>query len=171
MANPAWYDQNSPLNRLLYSVDNPFQVKVPVVGNGSVIAFNYVGQTRHRIHDPYPLVIVAKITQDMLFAVNLHYLTLPYVRSIVLAYANNPQFSFRFISNDAYISNAFRSYKRKGISDVRLLDIGFLKNLLTVVRALDPNEIEMMREQVHRQLMEQPEQPKAIPGPEVMPNG
>lgn len=162
---PEWeLQQNTPIQRLFQSItQNP----EGIVKKGSIIAFSYVGQTRHRIHDPVPLIIVSDIFTDILRGINLHYLTLPYVKSLVTAHANNANFSFRFISNDPYIVGAFRSYKRNGISQLRMLDANFLKNLLTVVRALAPGEIDQMREQIHRLMLEQTQQPVAQPGPEM----
>lgn len=163
---PEWeVRQDAPVTRLFQSLNE--QQARTVVGKGSIITFAYVGQTRHRIHDPAPLVIVSDIFGDMVRGVNLHYLTLPYVRSLVLAHANDTNFSFRFISSDAYIVGAFRSYKRNGISQLRMLDAAFLRNLLTVVRALDPGEIDQMKEQIHQQLLNQTQQPPAQPGPEI----
>ena len=138
------------------------------VSKGSIVVFNYVGQQKgYMIHDPTPLIIVSDIFTDICRGVNLHYLTLPYVKNLVTNYANNPSFSYRFISNDQYIVNAFRSYKRSGMSQLKILDADFLKNLLTVVRALDPGEIEQMREQVRQMIEQQSQQPSAQPGMEL----
>ncbi len=126
-----------------------------MVAKGSIVTFNYIGQTDHQIHDHYPLVLVSDIFNDRIRGIDLHYLTLPYVKNIVATLADNKQFSYAFIKGDAYISSAFRSYKRNGISQLRMLDTAFLKNLLTVVRALDPGEIEQMRKQVQQQLQQQ----------------
>lgn len=158
-----WSQPGSPLDRLFQSINAPQR---NIVGKGSIITFSYTGQTRHRIHDPYPLVIVSDIFTDMIRGVNLHYLTLPYVRNLVGTYANQ-NFSYRFISGDAYIVGAFRSYKRNGISQLRMMDADFLRNLLTVVRALAPGEIEQMREQIRNLIQEQTQQPPAQPGPEI----
>ncbi len=156
-----------PLQNLFTEVNQDvFHPKQNIVHQGSLVAFNYVGQTKHRIHDPYPLVIVSGIYNDKVSGVNLHYLTLPYVKSVVSVYADNPRFSFANIKGDSYIVGAFRSYKRNGISQIKMLDSGFLKNLLSVVRALDIGEIEQMRAQI-RNIMEQSrQQPKALPSEE-----
>jgi hypothetical protein len=131
-----------------------------IVSKGSIIAFTYIGQTRHRTHDSYPLVLVSDIFSDSVRGINLHYLTLPYVKNLVFSMAGNSQFSYSFIKGDAYIVGAFRSYKRSGISQLRMLDTIFLKNLLTVVRALDPGEIEQMREQIRQIMQQQLRQPE-----------
>lgn len=143
----------------------------PVVAKGSIITFGYIGQTHRRIHDPYPLVIISDIfaaPNGVVRGVNLHYLTLPYVKGIIKQFANNPQFSYEMIKNDAYIVSAFRSYKRNGISQLKMLDSKFLQNLLRVVRALNPGEIEAMRSQI-KNLMSQQVQPSATPTPDEPP--
>ena len=166
--DPQWDQQNTPVQRLFQSVDD--RPGRNIIAKGSIAVFSYVSQQRnYQIHDPTPLVIVSDIFTDMIRGVNLHYLTLPYVKSLVMAHANNPNFSFRFISGDSYIVGAFRSYKRAGISQLKMLDANFLKNLLTVVRALDPGEIEQMREQVRQMIEQQTAQPSAQPGPEQGP--
>lgn len=147
---------------------NATQTQRLIIGKGDIITFNYVGQQRnYKIHDPTPLAMVCAVDSELLKAINLHYLTLPYVRNIVSSYANNPNFSYRFIGGDGYIVGAFRSYKRTGISNLKMLDANFLKNLLVAVRALDPGEIEQMREQVRAMIEQQAEQPLAQPGPEI----
>lgn len=153
----------NPLN--LFRPAEPWSPVNSVVRKGSIVLFNYAGQTRHRIRDPHPLVLVAGIYADKVSGVNLHYLTLPYVKGLVLSAANNPRFSYSFVKGDSYIVDAFRSYKRSGISQMRVLDTAFLKNLLTVVRSLNPGEVEQIRKQVKAMLAEQTPQPKAVPGP------
>ena len=152
------------IQQLFQATDLTARPQQPMVGNGSLIVFGYVGQTHRRIHDPYPLVIVSDVFQNMVRGVNLHYLTLPYVKGIIKQFANNPQFSYEMIKNDAYIVSAFRSYKRNGISQLKMLDSKFLQNLLRVVRALNPGEIEAMRSQI-KNLMSQQVQPSANPTP------
>lgn len=160
--NPEWDQQNTPIQKLFQTVND--QPGKSIIGKGDIVVFGYVSQQRnYQIHDPTPLVIVSDIFTDMIRGVNLHYLTLPYVKSLVMAHAHNPNFSFRFISGDSYIVGAFRSYKRNGISQLKMLDADFLKNLLSVVRALDPGEIEQMREQVRQQIEQQMQQPSAGP--------
>jgi hypothetical protein len=151
------------------NVQNLFQAvgNMPkqTVAKGSIITFSYIGQQRnYRIHDPTPLALVAGIYNDNIAAINLHYLTLPYIKNLVTNYANNPNFSFKFIGSDSYIVGAFRTYKRSGISQLKMLDTNFLKNLLSVVRALDPGEIEKMRDQVRMMIEQQSQQPAAVPG-------
>lgn len=139
---------------------------VPIVKKGSIISFYYIGQTKRQIHDPYPLIIVSDMFTEMIRGVNLHYLTLPYVRNMVTTYAQK-DFSYKYIKGDSYIVSAFRSYKRSGISQVRMLDVAFLKNLLSVVRALDVGEIDQMRQQIQNMMQQAPQQPKAVAGEEI----
>jgi len=153
------------LNQLFLNLEDPFKQKLPIITKGSVITFNYVGQTKHRVHDPYPLVIVSDIFTTLVRGVNLHYATLPFVKNMILTYGSNPNFSYSFIKGNNYISAAFRSYKRSGISQLKMLDMNFLKGLLKVVRALEPGEIDKMRQQIKAMMEQQIRQPVAQPGP------
>lgn len=154
-------EQNSSLNKLFNSITHPASQLQQVVGKGSIISFHYVGQTRHQIHDPYPVIIVSDVFTEMIRGVNLHYLTYPYMKSLITQYANN-RFSYAYIKGDSYIVGAFRSYKRNGISQLKMINKEFLSNVLTVSRALNVGEIEQMREQI-RQMLENnsPNQPMA----------
>lgn len=161
------------LERLLQAVEwpNPGD-RIQTVAKGSVITFSYVGQRTGRpIHDPYPLIIVSDLQipghPDIMRGVNLHYLTLPHVRNLIVNYANNPNFSYRYIKGDQFIVSAFRSYKRAGISRVRMLDVAFLKNLLTAVRALDVGEVDQIRAQIRLMMQQETGQPEAGPGEEI----
>jgi len=160
----------NPVNRLFQSAQVA-QGVVPQVAKGSVIAFHYTGQTGNRINDPYPLVIVSDIFSDTVRGVNLHYLTLPTVRDILKAYGDNRQFSYAFIKGQEYIVRAFRSYKRLGITNLKMLDVTFLKQVLSVVRALDPGEIDAMRAQIRQMMQRYPiQQAQATPGPADAPS-
>jgi hypothetical protein len=158
-----------PAQQLFQAVPDAGKVQPSqVVGKGSIIAFHYVGQANRRINDPYPLVLVSDIFVDMVRGVNLHYLTLPYVKGLVTTMGNNRHFSYANIKNDRYIVGAFRSYKRTGISQLKMLDVDFLQKVLTLVRALDPGEIDYMRQQIHQMLLdEQGKQPVAGPTGEL----
>jgi hypothetical protein len=137
-----------------------------IVHKGSIILFSYAGQARNPIHDPYPLVMVTDIFTDMVRGLNLHYLTLPFLRNLITNYANRPDFSYRYIKNDSFLIASFRSYKRAGMSQIRILDVEFLKKLLQVVRALDVAEIEQIRQQVRQMLAQEVAQPRAEEGTE-----
>lgn len=134
-----------------------------VVHKGSVINFFYTGQRRQPIHDPYPLVLVSDIFTDAVRGVNLNLLDAPYVTSLIRTYLDTP-FSYANIKNDNYIIDAFRTYKRGGISSLRMMDSNFLKGLAKVARSLDVNEIEQMRSQIESLIRQASQQPTAQPG-------
>ncbi len=159
--------QQSPgLKELIGSV-SPWDKPQKVVAKGSVVAFGYTGQGRGKIHDPFPLIIVSDIFSDEVRGVNLHYLTLPYVKGLIQTYGSNQKFSYSNIKADTYIQSAFRSYKRGGITQLRMLDTAFLQKLMKIVRALAPGEIEQMRSQVQNMIKQGPSQPKAQAGEQV----
>ena len=135
-----------------------------VVQKGSIVNFRYVGQTRVPIKDAYPLVLVSDIFTNAIRGINLNFLDSPYVKSMILNYLNKP-FSYAFIKNDHYIVDAFRTYKRNGISQLRIMDSNFLIGLAKVARSLNVNEIDQVRQQIAMVLKEQLKQPVAQPGP------
>jgi hypothetical protein len=158
---------NNPVNSLFQSAQVA-QGQIPLVNKGSVIAFHYAGQTDHLVNDPYPLVIVSDVYSDSVRGVNLHYLTMPTVRDVLIAHGNNKRFSYAFVKGQEYIVRAFRSYKRLGITNLKMLDVTFLQQVLSVVRALNPGEIDAMRAQIRLMMQRYPiRQAQAVPTPPV----
>lgn len=134
-----------------------------VVHKGSVVNFLYMGQRRQPIHDPYPLVLVSDIFTDAIRGVNLNLLDAPYVTSLIKTYLDTP-FSYANIKMDNYIIDAFRTYKRGGISNLRMMDSKFLKGLAKVARSLDVNELDQMRGQIEAMIRDAAKQPAAQAG-------
>lgn len=132
-----------------------------LIKKGDLIRFNYT----FWIHDPYPLVVVTDVFNgNMIRGVNLHYLTFPYIRNLLKIGCNNLSFSYRNISGDAYIVNAFRSYKWQGIRQVKKLDCAFILNLMSLVRSFDPQQVKAIRQEIMRQIRREVNPPaKATP--------
>lgn len=148
----------------------PSVAQPKIVHKGSVVNFHYTGQrVGKQIHDPYPLVIVSDIFSDAIRGVNLNYLTVPYVKSMLERFLDKP-FSYSMIKGDPYIiggpSNpgAFRTYKRNGISQLRMMDSNFLRGVAELSRTLDPNELDQIRMQIEELIKYQINQPIAQPG-------
>jgi hypothetical protein len=135
---------------------NQYGPSVKTVGKGSLIHFNYL----FYIHDPYPLVIITDIFPQYVRGVNLHYLTFPYIRRLLQPNCDNQGFSYYNIKGDQYIVDAFRTYKRRGIRNLKSLDCAFILNVLASVRSFDPEEIENLRRIVQEQI-QQRFQPRA----------
>lgn len=154
------------LNNLFNNLQSPVRQMGWYVRKGAVITFSYMGQTKNPINDPYPMVLVSDIFKDMIRGVNLHYMNTFYIQRVITDpnMAGNRSFSFANISGDNYIINAFRSYKRIGISNIRMLDLQYLKGLLTISKALKPGELELVRSQVKDIMDQQMRQPTAEPG-------
>lgn len=151
------------ISKLWQATEFPQKNRTKVVHKGSVINFFYMGQRRTPIHDPYPLVLVSDIFTDAVRGVNLNLLDAPYVTSLIKTYLDTP-FSYVNIKADNYITNAFRTYKRSGISSLRMMDGDFLKGLAAVARSLDVNEIEQIRSQIETLIRQASQQPVAEPG-------
>lgn len=123
------------------------------IGKGSLISFNY---TFWR-NDAYPLIIVCENnkTDNKLCGINIHYLTFPYIKKLLGLSVNNPTFSYKSLGNDDYLRSAYRSYKRIGIRQVKILDYKFLINIMNMVRSYDPAEVQIIRRQVQEQIRRQ----------------
>lgn len=107
-------------------------------------------------HDPYPLILVSALYSDQRLAgINLHYLTFKYIKSLVKAYSDNRGFSYQLIKGDKYIVQAFRTYKRAGLKQGKIIDGDFLLNVLGTARSYSPNEVEKIRQHIQTQLRQQ----------------
>src|SRR3972149_8698666 len=168
---PSGLPNNLPphLQQLLNASNLPFQKirganqygpNLTPVGKGSLIKFNYIGiPGKSVIHDFHPVAIIYSMRGDLVKGVNIRYLTFPYIRSLLgsnsslpawgmagtptgMGNCDNPNISYNKIKGDKYINNAFRSYKRQGIKQVRKLDCAFLLKVLSEMRSFNPNEVE-----------------------------
>ena len=159
----------------LGSLFKPAGVPSPsVVHRGSIISFHYIGQrVGKQIHDPYPLVLVEGIFSTAIRGVNLNYLTVPYVKIMIDRFLEKP-FSYELVRADSYIvggpnnPGAFRTYKRSGISQLRMMDSAFLRGVAAVSRSLDPNELDQIRMQIEEMMRYQLRQPAAQAGEQNM---
>ena len=151
------YDRNSILNQFFKPVgrDVVANPNPSVFGNfgvrkGSLVSFNYVFWR----NDAYPLVVVSEnaLASGKLWGVNLHYLTFPYIKKLLGLSEGNPNFSYSSISGDNYMKRAFRSYKWRGIRQVKVLDTKFLVDIMSMVRSYDPAEVQIIRRQVQEQI-------------------
>ncbi len=125
------------------------------LGKGSLVSFRYPMSQAARpnvIHDSNPLVIVTDVTQTYLRGVNLHYLTFPYIRSILQGNAGNTGYSYFQVKADRYIAQAFRMYFRSGVSQVRMMDADVLVKILGGMRSWSEAEIEVAKQQVRQQI-------------------
>lgn len=146
--------ENQPdptVQNLLQQVNNP-RAASQHIGQGVLMAFSYSFWK----NDPYPLIIVSRVEYGkMIWGVNLHYLTFPYIKNLLSTQCNNPSFSYASIKGQNYIVNAYRSYKWAGIRQVRILDCSFLLTVMGLVRSFDPAEIEIIRRQIQEQVRQQ----------------
>lgn len=130
---------------------------------GALIVFNY-SMWRH---DPYPLLVVTDfIPGNRIRGVNLHYLTFPFIKTLLQGSARNPGFSYMNIKGNQYIVGAFRYYKWQGIRQMKILDSDFLLTVMATVRSFDPNQIKAIRESVQEQIKREVN-PKATPTGEI----
>lgn len=157
---PPQYNRNQilqqffrPVGRDVVANPNPSVFGNSGVRKGSLVSFNYAFWR----HDAYPLVIVSdnSIATGKLWGLNLHYLTFPYIKKVLALSANNPAFSYASISGDDYMKKSFRSYKLRGVRQMRVLNPKFLLDIMGMVRSYDPAEVQIIRRQVQEQISRQ----------------
>jgi len=125
------------------------------IGRGSLVNFNYIFHKPG--HDPAPMVLITDVWGQYIRGINIHYLTFPVIKKLMfpgsgLSICDNPIFTYQYIKGNAYISSAFRQYKRTGIERLRKLDCAQIVNALAISRSFDPNEIEAIRRSVREQI-------------------
>lgn len=127
---------------------------VKPVSKGSLINFTYLFAKAG--HPLSPMVLVTDVMPGYIRGVNLQYLTTSYIQRLLdkrfMNGCNNPRFSYFNIKNDAFVSAAFRQYKRQGIANLKQFDCSFLSSLITAMKKIDINEIYQMQKQVNDQI-------------------
>lgn len=119
---------------------------------GSLVSFNYTFWK----NDPYPLLIVIENSpgKDKISGVNLHYLTFRDIKDIIDR-AGKIGFSYRSVSGSKPFRDAFRSYKRVGVRQMKVLEPSYLLGVMGMVRSYDPAEVQIIRRQVQEQIRQQ----------------
>ena len=118
---------------------------------GSLVSFNY----DYWRHDKTPLAIITDVSGDRIRGVNLHYLTFRYIKQVLQNYCGKPDFSYRYIKHDKFIVNAFRTYKKAGIRQLKILDCEVINTALKTVRSFNPQEMNFIRQTIQQQLQAQ----------------
>lgn len=104
-------------------------------------------------HDPYPLILCCGPNkQGNLCGVNVHYLTLSYVKSVIKQYCDNPNMSYSMIRANMLMKSSYRAYKPLGIRGVRIFDGKFLAEILGRVKSYNPAEIDRIRQEIQTQI-------------------
>lgn len=124
------------------------------VGKGSLINFSYMyAKAGHPIS---PMVLVTDVMPMYIRGINLQYLTPAYIQKLLdkrfVNGCNNPRFSYFNIKSDAFITSAFRQYKRSGVANLKQFDCSFLASLIQTMRGIDINEIYQFQKQVNDQI-------------------
>ncbi len=125
------------------------------LGKGVLCTFQYLGYK----HDPQPLALITSIysgpgsAHGNIAAVNLHYLSLPYVRNILKIHCDNTNFSYPMIKHDQFIKASFRTYKPSLVRNLHILDCSYIISLMkTSMRSFRPNELEKIQQNIREQL-------------------
>jgi hypothetical protein len=137
---------------------NPIAGQGTQVGRGSLISFSYpmsMSREQNIIHDPTPMVIISDVKPTYIRGVNLHYLTVPYVKTFLIRNSRNPNFNYATsIKPDKYLADSFRMYYFGGMKQKRKLDMTFLMQILTAVRNFSPTELQRIRNELKQQIQQ-----------------
>jgi len=121
------------------------------IRNGSLITFNY----RYAKHDPYPLLIITNLGTKYYSGLNLHYLTFNDIKLVLRRDrldACNSFFIYDRIKVYEKLKGAFRKYKIDGIQNIKRLNCDLILNAMGSVRAINPEQVELIRQQVKEQM-------------------
>jgi hypothetical protein len=128
------------------------KIKKNSVVRGSLVNFSYAFWK----NDPNPLVIIIdnNPASDKIAGINIHRLTFPSIRNLI---KKTYQFGFSYnsISADSNFRKAYRTYKRTGVKQIKILDTEMLLKVMNMVRTYDPAEVEIIRKQVQEQIRQQ----------------
>lgn len=123
-----------------------------IARTGGLISFNYTFWQ----HDPYPLLIIIDNTpgRDKISGINLHYLTFRDIKDLI-ARAGKMGFSYRSVADSRTFKDSYRSYKRIGVRQMKILEPSYLLGVMGMVRSYDPADVQVIRRQVQEQLKSQ----------------
>jgi len=130
---------------------NQYGPSVRTISNGSLVTFAY----QFAKNDVYPLVILTRVTTTYFSGLNLHYLSFNNIKEIFQRNqinACNPLFNYQNVKSRTNLLGAFRKYKRVGIRNLKKLDCDLILNALATPRAIDPQQVEAIRESVKDQI-------------------
>jgi len=109
---------------------------------GNVLSFHY---SLYR-HDPYPVVLILEDQGVYLFGINLHYLTFPQIQAVFKQFANFV--SYEALKNFPNITQAFRKYKKTGITHPRVKSLESIIQRMKVPRLYPEDEVQHIRDRV-----------------------
>lgn len=118
---------------------------------GTIIKFQYLFAK----HDPVPLLLISRIYADKKVAgINLNYLTFPITRQLISDYANKASFSYQSVKGNRNVIGSYRCYKNNGIKLAKIVNSKVLMTIYGTVRTMNPNEVELIRKEIQKQLRE-----------------
>lgn len=122
------------------------------IKQGSIIAFKY----DFFKHDPYPTIIVTRVTKDYISGLNIHSLTFYNIKNLLsknkINACENPAFSYNLVKGNEYIIKAYRKYKKIGMRSVKIFDCDSFMTLIGVPRVVNPREAKIIRTNMTNQI-------------------
>ena len=125
------------------------------IARGSLISFHYPishAKEPYEIHDPYPMIVITDIWPRIVRGVNLHYLTFPYIKTLLQNHCQNTGFSYASVKPDRYLAKSFRVYYRSGMRQMKVMDCKWLLTMLGAVRSFSENELQQIQNQIQAQI-------------------
>jgi hypothetical protein len=122
------------------------------IKQGSIIAFKY----DFFKNDPYPTIIVTKITPQYICGLNIHVLTFYNIKTLLsknkINACENPAFNYNLVKGNGYIIKAFRKYKKAGMRSVKIFDCDSFMTLIGIPRIVNPKEAKIIRTNISNQI-------------------
>ena len=85
----------------------------------------------------------------------MHYLTFNQIRQVLQEDQLNgcrPGFNYQNVKPYEYLINGYRTYKRNGLRNLKVLDCNLILKSISVSRSIDPQESEAIRESIKNQI-------------------
>jgi hypothetical protein len=130
---------------------NQYGPSLKTVASGSLLTFKY----NFAKNDVYPLVITTFVSTNYIHGVNLHYLTFNQIKQVLQRNRLNAcrtGFNYQNVKPYEYIVNAYRTYKRNGLVNLKVLDCDLILRTMVSSRSIDPQEAEALRENIREQI-------------------
>lgn len=124
------------------------------INKGSIISFKY----DFFKHDPYPTIVITKVTPKYISGLNIHILTFPNIKFLLgkgkrdINACENPAFNYNLVKGKEYIIKAYRKYKKSGMRNVKIFDCDLFMTLIGAPRVVNPKEAKIIRTNISNQI-------------------
>jgi len=129
---------------------NQYGPSMPYLPPGTICKARYLFPHK----DPLPcILVIGQNKYNNLQAINLRWL-LPHFVAQTLRMAGGSGVNYLSVRGTPNILEGYRTYKVKGLRNVRVFDTDFMRDVLRSIQTISPNEIAAIRQEIERQLAE-----------------